>query len=72
MVGYPFINPGPIGGAISAAVDAEVEGDVDTELYVRWWQLSTFMPVVNFHQPPDQLPFDQVISIRPYVNVRCE
>ena len=50
VVGYPFVNPGPVGGSSAASL----------ELYVRWWQLSTFMPILHFTNPPSSLPFDKV------------
>ncbi|KAF4532919.1 hypothetical protein B566_EDAN015631 [Ephemera danica] len=49
LMGYPFIMPGPIGG----------ECDIDTrlpdrELYIRWLQLATFLPVIVYRHMPNQ------------------
>ena len=56
IVGYPFVNPGPIGGAMT-------DSNVDPELFIRWWQLNTFLPVVNYHVLPSSLASDKVRSI---------
>merc|ERR1719220_52110 len=40
VIGYPFVNPGPIGG--SPAVGNQTEPSM--ELFIRWWQLATFLP----------------------------
>ena len=59
IVGYPFVNPGPIGGAVKSDNDV-----IDPELFRRWWQLNTFLPVVHIHAPPAaSLPSDKVRSI---------
>ena len=45
--GYPFIDPGPVGG-----VGTNTSLVPDFELYLRWWQLATFLPMVHFLTPP--------------------
>jgi hypothetical protein len=45
VIGYPFINPGPIGGLPEAGLPS-------AELYWRWWQLATFLPQLHFLTPP--------------------
>ena len=96
VIGFPFVNPGPVGGKgtdpevnePAEPVAAEVNGDDDEnravtqmdlkfpllisdeekrqleaeelretpdremELYIRWWQVNTFMPMLNFYRPP--------------------
>ena len=98
VIGFPFVNPGPVGGKgtdpeanePAEPVAAEVNGDGDDdenravtqmdlkfpllisdeekrqleaeelretpdremELYIRWWQVNTFMPMLNFYRPP--------------------
>jgi len=47
VIGYPFINPGPIGGRPSNS-----SHNPDVELFTRWWQLSTFLPQLHFLTPP--------------------
>jgi len=59
IVGYPFVNPGPIGGVLDYKNDTEM----DAELFIRWWQLATFLPVVHFHTPPSTLPFDKISGV---------
>ena len=57
--------PGPIGGdpnlldygndSTSALSAAE-----EQELYVRWWQLNTFMPMMHFLKPPTSFNLKEV------------
>jgi len=47
VIGYPFINPGPIGGQPSNSSSLP-----SPELYKRWWQLATFLPQLHFLTPP--------------------
>ena len=65
VVGYPFVNPGAVGG-VGKFIDHQ-EGNIhedntknrtveDQELYIRWYQLNTFMPMLHFLEPPLNLP----------------
>jgi len=47
VIGYPFINPGPIGGK-----PTQIGSIPEKELFIRWWQLATFMPQLHFLTPP--------------------
>merc|ERR1712142_10660 len=47
VIGYPFINPGPIGGRPANQTHLP-----DMELFTRWWQLATFLPQLHFLTPP--------------------
>merc|ERR1719348_1089367 len=49
VIGYPFINPGPIGGHTGNSSLLP-----DLELYIRWWQLATFLPQMHFLTPPSR------------------
>uniref|UniRef100_A0A672VBI2 Myogenesis-regulating glycosidase n=1 Tax=Strigops habroptila TaxID=2489341 RepID=A0A672VBI2_STRHB len=52
MLGYPFVLPDMIGGNfLSDRTDGAVEIP-DRELYVRWLELSAFMPSMQFSIPP--------------------
>ena len=65
-IGYPFVNPGPIGGLLPSTVVSsknssvffpskqDYDGAIDDrfELYVRWMQLNTFLPMMHFLKPP--------------------
>ena len=65
IIGYPFVNPGPIGG-IGTSTTANGSDSVTSndgwaikdglELYIRWWQLNTFLPVLHFYKPPTAFP----------------
>ena len=46
VIGYPLINPGPIGGVTIGSTLP------DKELFIRWWQLATFLPQLHFLNPP--------------------
>ena len=50
VIGYPFINPGPIGGSPISELGTEPS----KELFIRWWQLATFLPQIHFLTPPSQ------------------
>ena len=55
-MGYPFILPGTIGGRNISVTPASLE------LYVRWMQLATFLPSMEFSVPPwdyEQLSTEQ-------------
>ena len=65
MVGYPFVNPGAVGGVghfkDKQAGNLEAENELEMnaeekmaqlELYIRWWQLNTFLPMLHFVKPP--------------------
>ncbi len=52
---------GPVGGIGRPLVDGEVPDlEQEFELYVRWWQLNTFMPMLHFLKPPTAFPTDKV------------
>ena len=71
VVGYPFVNPGAVGG-FGKFINQQ-EGNIDEanitstredwELYIRWYQLNTFMPMLHFLKPPKALPKNVVCVI---------
>ena len=78
-IGYPFVNPGPIGGLLPSTVvsnknssiffpsktDYPGTKDDEFELYVRWMQLNTFLPMMHFLKPPsDFLATHREVSYR--------
>ena len=46
ILGYPFILPDMIGG------NAYSQGFPDPKLFIRWTQLNTFLPTMQFSIPP--------------------
>ncbi|NWR80776.1 SP15 protein, partial [Centropus unirufus] len=46
LLGYNFFIPDAVGGSLPSAAA------VDPELYVRWLQIVTFLPVMAFSTPP--------------------
>ena len=68
LMGYPFILPDIIGGstADSTADSINMVGTAPgLELYVRWMQLVTFLPAMQFSIPPWE--YEQV-SLLPHFN----
>lgn len=68
VIGYPFLLPGPVGGdfilpdnktKMYSFYALEVPPLPDHELYIRWFQLSTFLPVLRFTHIPSE--YDQEI-----------
>ncbi|RWS14164.1 putative family 31 glucosidase KIAA1161-like protein [Dinothrombium tinctorium] len=47
LIGYPIVNTGSVGGQISDDPSA-----FDVDLYIRWLELSAFLPTVQFSEPP--------------------
>ncbi|XP_077259275.1 uncharacterized protein LOC143895798 isoform X2 [Temnothorax americanus] len=69
MIGYPFIMPGAVGGDVALPMsdnnpDNDYEVDLpDKELYIRWLQLSTFLPVIRFTHLPSKYSDESVLEI---------
>lgn len=72
ILGFPFILPGPIGG------DYFFEGSLpkslsfyslgkpplpEEELYIRWMQLATFLPVIRFTHLPSEYKSEFVMDV---------
>ncbi|XP_043933793.1 myogenesis-regulating glycosidase [Protopterus annectens] len=52
MLGYPFILPDMIGGNVYQNKTSGSDDLPDRELYIRWLELSAFMPSMQFSIPP--------------------
>ncbi|XP_062984790.1 myogenesis-regulating glycosidase-like [Elgaria multicarinata webbii] len=52
LLGYPFILPDMIGGNFLANKTEGAEDIPNQELYIRWLELSAFMPSMQFSIPP--------------------
>lgn len=69
MIGYPFIMPGAVGGDVALPMsdnnpDNDFEVNLpDKELYIRWLQLSTFLPVIRFTHLPSKYSDESVLEI---------
>lgn len=72
ILGFPFLLPGPIGG------DYFYEGSLpkslsfyslgkpplpEEELYIRWMQLATFLPVIRFTHLPSEYKSEYVMDV---------
>lgn len=68
LIGYPFLIPGAVGGDVEAA-ETVYQGNYslellpDKELYVRWLQLATFLPVIRFTHLPSTYGDDSITII---------
>lgn len=72
VIGYPFLIPGAVGGDIfvppiydtyanrSSDVDLNLP---DKELYIRWLQMATFLPVMRFTHLPSKYSEGKVLEI---------
>lgn len=57
IIGYPFLIPGAVGGDFQPVGrnGSVVDGVLpDKELYLRWLQLATFLPVIRFTYLPSK------------------
>ncbi|XP_077989452.1 myogenesis-regulating glycosidase-like [Glandiceps talaboti] len=54
LLGYPYFIPAPIGGNVDSDSSTEVNGLPDRELYIRWLELVTYLPVMEFTTLPWQ------------------
>ncbi|XP_012268655.2 myogenesis-regulating glycosidase isoform X2 [Athalia rosae] len=69
IIGYPFIMPGAVGGDVALPMsdnnpDNDFEFNLpDKELYVRWLQLSTFLPVIRFTHLPSKYSDESVLEM---------
>lgn len=72
VIGYPFIIPGPIGGDFMLDTnDTKVLTYFsmpqpplpDIELYIRWLQLATFLPVIRFTHLPSEYKSEVVTEV---------
>lgn len=60
IIGYPFIMPGAVGGDILIEQNGTLP---DKELYIRWLQLATFLPVLRFTHLPSEYKDETVTEI---------
>lgn len=68
IIGYPFIMPGAVGGDYFSDTNGTVLFEdttplPDRELYIRWLQLATFLPVLRFTHLPSDYKDDGVTEI---------
>ena len=81
VVGYPFVNPGPVGGVgrfinqqagnleVEHKANTQEEIDDQLELFIRWWQLNVFLPMLHFIKPPSAFPQDKVSTFKNYITL---
>lgn len=72
VIGYPFIMPGPVGGDhilpksmvnMLTYYALETPPLPDEELFIRWFQLATFLPVLRFTHLPSDYDSDLVTEV---------
>lgn len=69
IIGYPFLIPGAVGGDLASSIDTTIDWANETmtdlpdqELYIRWLQLSAFLPVVRFNKLPNSYGDKKVLD----------
>lgn len=71
-IGFPFILPGPVGGDYSlphnfskilSYQSIEQPPLADKELYIRWFQLATFLPAMRFSHLPSEYKNDMMTEV---------
>ncbi|KRT82076.1 glycoside hydrolase, partial [Oryctes borbonicus] len=71
LIGYPFLVPGAVGGDYESAegiggtyfnssLDAKLP---NKELYIRWLQLATFLPVIRFTHSPNSYDDESLLEM---------
>lgn len=68
IIGFPFILPGAVGGDYLSDPNGTVlyHNSIplpDKELYIRWLQLATFLPVIRFTHLPSDYKDDALTEI---------
>ena len=63
LLGYPFALPEVIGGSTFSGAQAE------QELYIRWLELSAFLPIMHFSVLPDSYDAGTVQIARKFIHI---
>lgn len=72
LLGYPLVNSNTVGG-IDLFTKLKNETDyINKELYLRWFQLAIFLPVVQFAEPPGGNDLDVVKVAKRLIKLRNE
>lgn len=67
LMGYPFFIPDAVGGSLAR------EDEVDEELFIRWLELNSFLPVLSFQKPPWSFSSDRALNLtRSYLSLHTE
>ncbi|KAK9874964.1 hypothetical protein WA026_005779 [Henosepilachna vigintioctopunctata] len=67
LLGYPLLLPAAIGGDFnvknSTGEPSTIESLPDRELYIRWYQIASFMPVMKFIHNPNSYDDPRIVEI---------
>nr|XP_022900826.1 uncharacterized family 31 glucosidase KIAA1161 isoform X2 [Onthophagus taurus] len=71
LIGYHYLIPGAVGGDYEASFTTKTKQNVtginielpDKELYMRWLQLATFLPVMRFTYLPSYYSDEKVLEM---------
>ncbi|XP_055603600.1 myogenesis-regulating glycosidase isoform X2 [Uranotaenia lowii] len=73
VIGYPFLMPGPVGGDFLLPTEKlkkmysfyplDMPPLPEVELYIRWLQMATFLPVLRFTHLPSEYKNETVTEI---------
>jgi len=55
-----FPSLGPVGGVSKIGEEKRSTVEDESELYIRWWQMSTFLPVLHYLKPPNAFNLREV------------
>ncbi|XP_067140434.1 myogenesis-regulating glycosidase-like isoform X2 [Centruroides vittatus] len=69
LLGYPLVNPGSVGGDLLHVIN---DTKPENELYIRWIQLTAFMPVIQFSIAPTRYSLDVIKISKALVLLRKE
>lgn len=67
LIGYPFLCPDMIGGGLDSGFKGENFKGMDQEMFVRWAQTSSLMPMMQFSYAPWQTEQQKIEIVRKYV-----
>ena len=62
LIGYPIVNPGSVGGFNHST-------SISDELYIRWFELSTFLPIIQLSDIP-KTNISTIKIAKKFINIR--
>jgi len=67
LIGYPYFCPDMIGGGLDGGFRNEEFRGMDPELFIRWTQASTLMPMMQFSYAPWHLDEESLEIVKRYI-----
>ncbi|XP_017483029.1 PREDICTED: uncharacterized family 31 glucosidase KIAA1161-like [Rhagoletis zephyria] len=72
LLGYPLVNSDTVGGQQLFTLLKNETDYINKELYLRWFQLAIFLPVVQFAEPPGGNDLDVIKIAKRLLKLRGE